>query len=518
MTTLTRAFALAAVWLSPAALLAVGPMLLLDGTRGLWPPLVLATGALLTAVLLRPPGASTLSSQGSWLATGVGLIAAPGIVSTWLFLWAQLAAGRQLATAIGWSPRVAIGLLVVGLILAAWRGAVGWWLVAGGGAVLSLGLGACLLAVMMATTPVWPGVWGAVASRPRMAFSEDGPWTRGGHPLRGPARELTVRVGEDQRVTLLGRGRIRVELWEGGTSSRDVRIDTDVTLRAGDRLVIPEGFPVRFAAGHAIPGAPVSGPDWLDPAGLRPDGRALAGLAFTLLLGALGLAPVHAALAAVRTGDRAAPLAAGVVIFGCLGVTLWTLYVVWLTPEVYIGGVAPVEVYEFPVGVAALDAAAGPVRVVALLSLAAGGVAAALAAMLALASAAGGRKDASPLVTLVTVAAGLAGAGVLATWTPVEPWSLLLGAFGLAGAASAPAAILGCWRERLSARALVVGAGLGFVVFVALSILPLAGLLRAPGGSWTAWLVSWPVVVAAPANAAVAWLWGRRPAGPAGAS
>ncbi|MGH7318039.1 MAG: hypothetical protein ACRELA_00195, partial [Candidatus Rokuibacteriota bacterium] len=336
MTTLPRAFALAVVWLSPAALLAVGPMLLLDGTRGLWPPLALGVGALLTAVLLRPPGGSTLISQERWPAAGSGLaaISVPGLVS-WLFLWAQLAATRQLAAALGWSPWVTIGLLVAGLVLAAWRRAVGWWFVAGGGAVSSLGLGVCLLAVMMATTPIWPRVWDAVASRPRMTFSEDGPWTRGGHPLRGPARELTVRVAEDQRVTLLGRGRIRVEHWEGGTSSRDVRVDTDVILRPGDRLMIPEGFPVRFVAGRAIPGAPVSGPDWLDPPGPRPDGRALAGLALTLLLGALGLAPVHAALAAGRTGERAAPLAAGVVIVGCIGVTLWSVYVVWLTPEVY---------------------------------------------------------------------------------------------------------------------------------------------------------------------------------------
>ncbi|MGH7318161.1 MAG: hypothetical protein ACRELA_00810, partial [Candidatus Rokuibacteriota bacterium] len=178
----------------------------------------------------------------------------------------------------------------------------------------------------------------------------------------------------------------------------------------------------------------------------------------------------------------------------------------------------PVEVYEFPAAVPAFGAAGGPLRIVALSSLAAGGVAAALAATLALYSAPGGRGDALPLPVRVSVAAALAGAGVLAILIPVEPWSVLVAAFGLAAAASAPAAVLGCWRERLSARALAVGAGLGLVVFVALSILGLAGLLRAPEGSWPAWLVSWPVVVAAPANAAVAWLFAGRPAGPPGTS
>jgi hypothetical protein len=44
---------------------------------------------------------------------------------------------------------------------------------------------------------------------------------------------------------------------------------------------------------------------------------------------------------------------------------------------------------------------------------------------------------------------------------------------------------------------------------VAFGVLALAGLGAAPRGaeaSWAAWVVAWPVLVGAPANALVAWL------------
>src|SRR5262249_61335658 len=54
---LAGALRLAGVWLSPALLLGPAPLLLADGTQGLWPPLLLAAAAPLAVVLLAAPWA-----------------------------------------------------------------------------------------------------------------------------------------------------------------------------------------------------------------------------------------------------------------------------------------------------------------------------------------------------------------------------------------------------------------------------------------------------------------------------
>ncbi len=515
---LPRALGFAGVWLSPATLLGLAPLLLADGTRGLWPPLVLASAACLAAALLAAPWAARPAGVRPTLvdlvrhreaSAGPRLLplSVAASASALLFLWAQLAAGRELARVVGWPAPAAIGLAALVLVLLAGAEDLGRRLAPLGAAVALVGLALPLAAVLLASDAAWPRAFHAVASRPRVVFEAGGPWTREGLPVRGSGPEVALRVTEEQRLVLLGRGRIRVEPWEGGAWSREMTTPTELTLRPGDRLVVPDGFAIRFQAGRAIPGAPPGGPDWLDPGAGPGAWRPLAGLAVTLLVGALGLAPVHGALPAARGGAaRAAALGAFLGSAGLAASVLWALYAVWLTPEVYVGGVLGSEVYELPARVSALGAAGPALRDVALLGLAGGGLAAGLAALRGVprgleAGAAPAPGRAPGVVPTVAALAGL-----LATLVPVGPWPLLVAAFGLAASACAPAALAASWSERLGARALAVGAGVGLAAFGALSVAGLAGLGGAPERAWLAWLTAWPAMVAAPLNALAVWL------------
>lgn len=498
-----RALAFAGVWLSPPMLLAVGPLLLLDGIRGLWLPLVWAGGAVLVAIVLAGPWSGLAAERSGlvdlvdqrWPAAGVGLpllIAAVG--SAFFMLWAVLAATGELAHSLGWSRPAAISTAALAVALAGWRPTAGAWAAGLGGAVALTGLALPLAGVLTITDPVWPRVWEAVTARPRVVFRDAGPWVAEGYPVHGTGGSAILAIGEEQKVALLGHGRIRLELWEGQAVSREVAAPTEVTVRPGDRLVLPDGFPVRFQAGRRIPGAPPGGLEWLDPHEHALDWRTLLGLGVSLGLGALGLAPAHAVLGAGRPGgERASPLGATLVVAGCGAAVLWALYAAWLAPEVYMGGVAGGEIYELPALVPGLGAAGLPLRDLALLGLAGGGLAAGTAALAAIPRV----LPAGPRLGVLVVAA------VLAAATPIGSWPLLVTACGLAASAAAPAAVLGCWRERLGPRAVAVGAGLGLLAFVALA----AGRLATPGaGSWLGWLAAWPAVLALPLNLVVTWL------------
>jgi hypothetical protein len=501
---LGRALGFAAVWLSPAVLLGLAPLLLTDGPRGLWPPLVLAAGACLVAVVLAvpwaalPPG-STLPELAGRRDAGPGVATLPLTAATTasalLFLWAQLAAVRDLARGLGWpaSGSVALAVLLPALVVLANRGRR---TVAGiGGALAVVGLLVPLAAVLVTTDPVWPRVWAAVASRPRIVFDGEGAWVRAGQPIRGSGRDVVLRVPEAQRVTLLGQGRVRIETPDGAAWTREVSAPIEVALGPGDRLFVPDGFPLRFQAGRSIPGAPRSGPDWAEP-GLGPAGwRALAGLAVTLLCGGLGLPAVHGALAAGSATARAARLGAPLASQGLVTVALWGLYAAWLTPEVYLAGVAGSEVYELPGRVTALGAAGPPLRGLALLGLAGGGLAAAVATLAGLPR---GRPDLRPVL--------LVAAGLLTGLLPAGPWPVLLLAFGVAASTSAPATVLACWRERWSPLGCAVGATIGLVAFAGLALVQLAGLAGPPEAGWLGWVAAWPTLAAAPLNVGVAWL------------
>ncbi len=501
---LGRALGFAAVWLCPAALLGLAPLLLTDGTRGLWPPLVLAAGACLVAVVLAvpwaalPPG-STLRELAACRGPSPGAaglsLAIAATASALLFLWAQLAAVRDLARELGWPAPVGVALAVLLPALVVMADRRRRTVTAIGGALAIVGLLVPLAAVLLATDPVWPRVWAAAASRTRIVFDGEGAWVRAGQPIRGTGRDVVLRVSEEQRVTLLGRGRVRIETPDGAAWSREVSAPVEVTLGPGDQLVVPDGFPLRFQAGRSIPGAPRSGPDWAEP-GLGPGGwRALAGLAVTLLIGGLGLTAAHGALADGAAADGAARLGATLASLGLAAAVLWSLYAAWLTPEVYLAGVAGSEVYELPGRVAALGAAGAPLRDLALLGLAGGGLAAAVATLAGLPP---GTPGLRPILLIA--------AGLLAGLVPVAPWPVLLLAFGLSASTSAPAAVLACWRERWSPLGCAVGATIGLGAFTGLALVHVAGLAGSPEAAWLGWLAAWPALVGAPLNVAAAWL------------
>jgi hypothetical protein len=501
---LARALGLAAVWLSPAVLLGLPPLLLSDGTRGLWAPLVLAAGACLAAVALAAPWSAlsdaaslqdlALARWGAMDAAGVPLTIA-GAGSALLFLWAQLAAVRELAQGLGWPVPIALGLaVIVSVGLGALEGP-GRRIGRAAAGLALLGLLVPLAAVLATTDPVWPRVWEAVASRPRIVFGGGSRWVREGRPLHG-FPEVTLRVTEEQRVTLLGPGSVRLEAPDGAAWSREISAPIDLTVRPGDRLVLPDGFSLRFQPGRAIPGAPRSGADWADP-GIGPDGwRALAGLAVTLLIGGLGLAPVHGAMPAGGPGaTRAAATGAVMAAVGLLAAVLWSLYTAWLTPEAYLPGVAASEVYELSAGVGALGALGAPLRDLALVGLGGGGLAAVLSAL-------AGTPGGVPGVRLGCAVA----AGLLAALHPLGAWPVLLLAFGFAAATGAPAAILTGWTERLSPLGLSLGVAVGLVTFGALELVQLAGLVGPPDRDWLSWLAAWPALAAGPLAAVTAWL------------
>jgi hypothetical protein len=437
------------------------------------------------------------------------------------FVWAQLAAVREIGRAAGSlsaspSTTPTVAAILGGSLLAAlcWRARPWTWVTRAGGALLLGLLAAGLGSLWLATTPRWDRVWAEVASRPRFSFPSPlaSAGAARGHPVRGPTSAAVVTVAEEQRLTLLGRGVVRFEGGDGARWHREVVIDTELTLRPGDRLVLPDGFPVRFQPGRRIPGAPASGPDWADPAGGLPDWRDLVGLGVTVLAGSLGLAATHASLPGGSGGRPRAARLGGVLAVGGLVLTvLWGLYAVWLTPEVYVAGVAGIEVFELPARVAALGRA-GPVLLgLTLAGLAAGALGAGVAALRAVPDLRTGahRHRVGAWLRLGIAILGSA----LAAATDVSPWPLWLAALGIGAAAVAPVAVLACWAERVTARALHRGAWVGLTLFGVTSLVALA-LGWEPGvgpGGWLGWPLAWPAVVAVPANLLAAWLAGARP-------
>jgi hypothetical protein len=514
VTTLLAAVTQAAVWLSPAALFGLGPLLLGDGTRGLIAPVALAAGAVLVACLLAGPWPRTAGTPLTlldlvayrWPAPSPALapLALADAGAGLLFLWAQLAGIRELGEGAGWAwPRPALAVVAVAALvaLATWRRGLGDALGPPGAAVALVGLAVPLGAVLAVTTPHWPRVWTEVAARPAIRFAAGSPWTGPGRPVRGPEPAATVRPADEQPVRVLDPARVRLEPWEGGGGWRQVAAGTELALRPGDRLTVPADVRLRFEPGRRVPGAPASGADWITPSAGGLDGRALLGLGVTLALGALGLPAVHVGIA--RGPAPAARLAAGLVTAGAGLAVLWALYALWLAPEVYAGGVGGLEAFELPALLPALGGLGGPLRDLAMVGLVGGAVAASLATLRAAPTTVpGGARGTLPLPALGAAAL----AALLATLTPAGGWSVLLAAFGLAASAGAPGAVLATWSERASARAVAAGAGAGLAVYAGLSAWPLLDPRGPAVGAWLGWLATYPTVAAAPVGLVVAWL------------
>lgn len=506
-------FALAVVWGSPALWLGLPPLLLADGTRGVWPPAVVVGGTSVALLLLGTPWART----GGLVATASGLARArwPGArgcrtllgsteaVVAVLFVWAQLAAAREIGAMVGW-PRattIAVTLLVLAAILLSDRSRAR--LAALGGGVALAGLAVPLAVIALATTTALPWVWSAVASRAGIAFGEGSPWTLEGGAVRGPAPNPPMRFADEQRVAFGERGSVVVEPREGSRFARDVEAGEEMVFHPGDRLVVHGGLRLRFEPGRHVPDAPDSGPEWVEPPSRTAGWPGLLALGVTGLLGALGLPTGATPIGAGRLPPRrGAPLAAGLVTSGVALAVGWGLYAAWLTPEVYMGGVGGAEVYALPASVPGLRASGPLLAWLAFSGLAAGAAAAALAGLQALP----GVRDQAPAAGRARRLALLlvAGAGLLACLVPSGAWALLIVALGLAASALAPSAVLACWSERATARGVTAGATVGLAAFL---LVALAGAARlaGPAEGWGSAVARAPAALAAPAHLLVAW-------------
>lgn len=505
--------ALAAVWSSPAVWLGLPPVLLADGAWGLWPPTVVVGGALVALLLHGAPWSRT----GGLMVTASALTRArwPGArgcqvllasiegAVLLVFAWAQLAAARELGGLLDWPRAVPIGvtLLVLGVLLL--PPVLRLRLTAVGGGLALAGLALPLGAITLATTPLWPAVWNAVATRPRIAFGEGSAWTGEGGPVRGPAVAPTLRFGDAQRVEFSSPGSVVIEPREGGRLTRDVEAGEQVALHPGDQIVVRAGFPLRFEAGRRIPDAPDSGPEWVEPRS-RPAGWPwLMALGVTGFVGALGLPIGRIPVGAGRLSPRrSAGLAAGLVTAGVALPVGWSLYALWLTPEVYLGGVSGVEIYTLAASLRESPASGHSLTWLALGGLAVGGAAAVLGCARDLPNA---WRDLAGVWARRLGLALVAGAGLLACLAPVDAWTLLLLALGLAASVLAPAAALACWSERATPESVAGGAAAGLAVFLLVTVLGVTNP-EDMAAWWGSAVAAAPAVLAVPVHLLAAWI------------
>jgi hypothetical protein len=294
-----------------------------------------------------------------------------------------------------------------------------------------------------------------------------------------------------------------------------VEAGEEVAVHPGDRLIVPTGLRLRFEPGRRVPDAPDSGPAWVEPPTPRPGGLGLVALGLTGLLGVVGLPAPPAPPAPRSRGSvpqrRGAQLAVGLVMMGVALAVGWGLYAAWLTPEVYLGGVAGSEVYALPASLPALGEWGGLLAWLALGGLALGAAASALAGLRALP----GVEDAAPARGWARRAAlvPVVGAGLLASLVPAEPWPVLVLALGVAASALAPAAVGARWSERATSPGIAGGAAVGLLAFLAVAL----GALASPGeaaAGWRAAVIAAPATIAVPAHLVVAWLLRARRAQP----
>jgi hypothetical protein len=492
------ALGLAAVWGSPALWLGLPPLLLAEGPGGLWAAAAIAAGVGVAGLVVGdgPSGSPASLAARRWPDSrgpaAVLVVGELGVAT--LFAAAQLAAAREIGTMLGWSRLavLAVGAAVVAGAL--FPAGPRLRLAALGGGAALLGLGLPLAGATLATGPTWLGAWTAVASRPRLAFSEESAWTTEGRAVRGPGHRVVLAFSEAQQITFASPGRILLDSRAAADIARDVRAGERLSVHPGDRLTVAGGMRIRFQAGRRIPGGPDSGPEWAEgPAGAVP-WTTVVGLGVTVVLGMLGLAPA-ASPGAVSVGVRGA---AGLVLAGVALVVAWTLWAAWLRPEIYAGGVSGAEVFETVPEAAAVAVGGGALGWVVLAGLVVGAAGAVLGGSAGAPAAATGDRRVAPLVAGGVLGLGLA----LAVAAPATPWTLLLAALGLAGATRAPAALAIAWSGRATARGVAAGAGVGLVTFGGLC---LGTLLGVPGPGALGALAAWPAALAAPAHALVVW-------------
>jgi hypothetical protein len=476
-----------AVWLTPAAWLALPALVLEGGPDGVWTGLLLLVAPLLALSISDGDARAAQPARDALFPVVIFLLVAGLLLSGSLVLAGDAAAWLG-------APRwQGIGIAAGGAwLLVLWRRAarlVPWLLFA-----VLLGL-AVSLVVLARGTGLGPlRAWERVASQPAFRFPASSPWVGAGRELRAGRGPGVLVFEEVHRITAAGPAQIHVRARDGARVSEsdwELQAGQSVTLRPGDELTWPPGARLRFEAGKAVPGAPPSGMSWAD--GRVADSSRRWGLFLTLTGGALALVGFGAAGKASR-GEMAA-LGAGLFAVFVWGIG-WAVYSALGAPDIFLGGVALERLVRPP----SLSVAAG--RFVLLL------VPAAVLASFFASSVSLRERIGSLDVTGggeighdLGLWSAIIGAAALASFWPAEPWMLVVIALGIAASTLAPAVLLPppAARARWGTWAGLVGLG----IFGALA---LAGQWTGGGlPGWAGLPLAYPAVVAAPAASAVLW-------------
>ena len=488
---MTSAARTLAVWLTPAAWIALPCLVLEGGPDGLWAGLLLVVGPLLALCLAGGDARAAQSARDALFPVVIFLLVAG------LLLWASLVLAGDAAAWLGAPRWQGIAIAAGGAwLLVLWRRAarvVPGLLLA---ALLALSISLVVLARGSALSPVT--AWDRVASQPAFRFPAGSPWVEPGRELRAGRGPALLTFDEEHRVTAAAPAQIHVRARDGArVSERDWELQPgqSVTLRPGDELVWPPGARLRLEAGKAVPGAPTSGIAWAD--GRRDGSSGRWALFLTLAGGALGLVGYGAA----GIADRRATALVGA---GCLAVFYWgvgwAVYCALDAPDIYLGGVAIERLVRPP----SLPVAAG--RFVPLLVPAAG-LTSFFASSVSLRERIGGLDvtGGGEIGHDLGLWSGLIGAAALASFWPAEPWLLVVVAQGIVASTLAPVVLLPppASRARWGTWAGLVGLGL----FAALALAAQWSDRAVPG--WAGLPLAYPAVIAAPASALVLWLAGR---------
>jgi len=481
-----------AIWLTPAAWLALPALVLEGGPDGLWVGLVLLVAPLLALAVAG--GVAPPAESGDALFPVLALLLVVGIM-----FWANLVLAGDVAAWLGAPRWQGIAVAAGGAwILLVWRRSGRLvpvlLLVAGCGLIVPM------LAMALGAGMGPLGAWERVASLPAFRLPASSPWANPGRELRAGRGPVTLVFEEEHRVTATGPAQLHVRAVDGTRvteSDWDLRPGESVTLRPGDELRWPPGARLRLEVGKTVPGAPSSGISWAD--GRRGDSSRRWGLLLTVSGGALALLGFGAAGRITRR-EMAATGGALIAVFAW-GV-VWAVYCALGSPDLFLGGVAVERLARPPT----LSGLAGVGSLVpALLPLAA------LASFLASSMVLRARIGALDVTgggeighDLGLWSAILGGAALASLW-PAEPWLLVVMALGLATSTLAPAVL---WPPGAGRGQWGTGAGLvGLVTFGALAV---AGQWTSVSESWAGLPLAYPAVVAAPAAALVLGL-ARRP-------
>ena len=484
-----------AVWLTPAAWLALSGLVLESGPDGVWAGLLLLVGPLLALSVSGGDARAAQPTRDALFPVVVFLLVAG------LLLWASLALAGDAAAWLGAPRWQGIGVAAGGAwLLVLWRRSarlVPWLLLA---CLFGLVVSLVILAQASGSGPLV--AWQKVASQATFRFPASSPWVVAGRELRSGRGQAVLVFEEEHRVTASGPAQLHVRARDGARvsdSDWDLQAGQSLTLRPGDELTWPQGARLSFEAGKTVPGAPPSGISWAD--GRGADSPRRWGLFLTVAGGALALLGYGATGGAGRGEMAVVGSALVVVFFWGLG---WAVYCALGAPDILLGGIA----LERLVRPTSLPAASGGL---ALMLVPAAGLASLWASSVSLRERIGSLDvtGGGEIGHDLGLWSAIIGAASLASLWPTEPWALVQIALGIAASTLAPAVLLPPPASRAR-----WGTWAGLVGLAIFGTLALAGQWTGGGtlsstgggiGGWTGLPLAYPAVAAAPVAAAIVW-------------